>query len=201
MLKVPDSGVSDQTGDPAVTALLRLAQTDRRQALDALVPLVYDTLRRIARQQLARERPGHTLSATALAHEAYARLIGLTRIEWRDRAHFFAAAAGAMRRVLIDYAVARKARKRGGGAAVEMDLAGLVTDDRVEDVLSVHEALVRLERVHPRAARVVECRIFAGMTIDETAAALDLSPATVKRYWEFARATLTRELMHACTPR
>lgn len=201
MLKASDSVVSDQAGDPAVTALLRLAQTDRRQALDALVPLVYDTLRRIARQQLARERAGHTLSATALAHEAYARLVGLTRIEWRDRAHFFAAAAGAMRRVLIDHAVARKARKRGGGAAVDIDLAGLVTDDRVEDVLSVHEALVRLERVHPRAARVVECRIFAGMTIDETAAALDLSPATVKRYWEFARATLTRELMHACTPR
>lgn len=201
MLNAPDSAVSDQAGDPAVTALLRLAQTDRRQALDALVPLVYDTLRRIARQQLARERAGHTLSATALAHEAYARLIGLTRIEWRDRAHFFAAAAGAMRRVLIDYAVARKARKRSGGAAVDIDLAGLITDDRVEDALSVHEALARLERVHPRAARVVECRIFAGMTIDETAAALDLSPATVKRYWEFARATLTRELMRACTPR
>jgi RNA polymerase sigma factor (TIGR02999 family) len=181
-------------GDARVTALLRNASEDRRGTLDALVPLVYDTLRQIARQQLARERRGHTLSATALAHEAYARLVGLTRIEWRDRAHFFAAAAGAMRRVLIDYAVAKKTRKRDGGVAVELDLAGLIADDRLEDVVQVHEALIRLERVHTGAARVVECRVFAGMTIEETAAALDVAPATVKRHWELARAWLARDL-------
>ena len=115
----PDSAAPapDQDhGDGEVTALLRRAHVDRREALDALVPIVYDTLRRIARQQLAGERRGHTLTATALAHEAYARLVGLTRIEWRDRAHFFAAAAGAMRRVLIDYAAARNTHKRGSGA-------------------------------------------------------------------------------------
>ena len=178
-------------GDGEVTALLRRAHLERREALDALVPIVYDTLRRIARQQLAGERRGHTLTATALAHEAYARLVGLTRIEWRDRAHFFAAAAGAMRRVLIDYAAARNAHKRGAGAvAVELDLDGIVADDRLDDLLIVDDALTRLEAVHAGAARVVECRVFAGMTIEETAAALDVSPATVKRHWELARVWL-----------
>jgi RNA polymerase sigma factor (TIGR02999 family) len=185
-------------GDGEVTALLRRAHVDRREALDALVPIVYDTLRRIARQQLAGERRGHTLTATALAHEAYTRLVGLTRIEWRDRAHFFAAAAGAMRRVLIDYAAARNAQKRGsGGEAVELDLDGIVADDRLDDLLTVNDALTRLEAVHAGAARVVECRVFAGMTIEETAAALDISPATVKRHWELARVWLGMHLKPA----
>jgi RNA polymerase sigma factor (TIGR02999 family) len=175
-----------------ITALLRGGHLDRRETLDALVPIVYDTLRRIARQQLAGERRAHTLTATALAHEAYTRLVGLTRIEWRDRTHFYAAAAGAMRRVLIDYAAARRAQKRGGAdaLAVELDLDGLVGDERLDDLLTVHDALTRLERVHAGAARVVECRVFAGMTIDEAAAALDISPATVKRHWELARVWL-----------
>jgi RNA polymerase sigma factor (TIGR02999 family) len=178
-------------GDGEVTALLRRAHLEPRDALDALVPIVYDTLRNIARQQLAGERRGHTLSATALAHEAYTRLVGLTRIEWRDRAHFFAAAAGAMRRVLIDYAAARNAHKRGGGAAaIELDLDGIVADDHLDDLLNVHDALTRLAAVHAGAARVVECRVFAGMTIEEAAAALDISPATVKRHWELARVWL-----------
>ena len=185
-------------GDLEVTALLRRVDGDRREALDALVPIIYDTLRRIARQQLAGERRGHTLTATALAHEAYTRLVGLTRIEWRDRAHFFAAAAGAMRRVLIDYAAARNAHKRGNGAvAVELDLDGIVADDRLDDLLTVHDALTRLEAVHAGAARVVECRVFAGMTIEEAAAALDVSPATVKRHWELARVWLAMHLKPA----
>jgi RNA polymerase sigma factor (TIGR02999 family) len=194
---VPASEPQARNGDGQVTALLRDAGRDRRAALDALVPIVYDTLRRIARQQLAGERGGHTLSATALAHEAYARLVGLTRIEWRDRAHFFAAAAGAMRRVLIDYAAARNTRKRNGGGAVDLDLDGLVADEHLEDLLNVNEALTRLEQVHAGAARVVECRVFAGMTIDETAAAVGVSPATVKRHWELARAWLIRDLKAA----
>jgi RNA polymerase sigma factor (TIGR02999 family) len=185
-------------GDGEVTALLRRAHVDRREALDALVPIVYETLRRIARQQLAGERRGHTLTATALAHEAYARLVGLTRIEWRDRAHFFAAAAGAMRRVLIDYAAARNAHKRGSGAvAVELDLDGIVADDHLDDLVTVNDALTRLEAVHAGAARVVECRVFAGMTIEETATALDVSPATVKRHWELARVWLGMHLKAA----
>jgi RNA polymerase sigma factor (TIGR02999 family) len=175
----------------SVTALLRRMDVDRRAALDELMPLVYDTLRGIAGRQLARERPDHTLSATALAHEAYFRLVGLTRIDWRDRAHFFAAAAGAMRRVLVDYAIARKALKRGAGARPVMFAAtGLARAEPIDDVLAVHEALIRLERVHPGAARVVECRVFTGMTVDEAAAALNVSAATVKRYWELARVWL-----------
>jgi RNA polymerase sigma-70 factor, ECF subfamily len=182
-------------GDGDVTALLRRARGDRRETLDALVPIIYDSLRRIARQQMAGERRAHTLTATALAHEAYARLVGLTRIEWRDRAHFFAAAAGAMRRVLIDYAAARNTRKRGSGtAAMDIDLDGIVADDRLDDLLTVNDALTRLETVHAGAARVVECRVFAGMTIEETAAALDVSPATVKRHWELARVWLGMHL-------
>jgi RNA polymerase sigma factor (TIGR02999 family) len=190
-LPVPD----EQHGVGDVTALLRRAHVNRRDTLDALVPIVYDTLRHIARQQLAGERRGHTLTATALAHEAYTRLVGLTRIEWRDRAHFFAAAAGAMRRVLIDYAAARNAHKRGGGAvAVELDLVGIVADDHLDELLSVNDALQRLETVHAGAARVVECRVFAGMTIEEAAAALRVSPATVKRHWELARAWLGKHM-------
>src|SRR5262245_27360206 len=183
------------TTDHRVTALLAEAREGRRAALDALVPLVYDTLRALARRQLRRERASHTLGATALAHEAYARLVGLERIEWRDRAHFFAAAAGAMRRVLVDSAAARKARKRGGGATpVALDVVVLRAVDRFDEVLAVHEALARLEQEHPSAARIVECRLFSGLTIDETAAALDISAATVKRHWDLARAWLIRDL-------
>jgi RNA polymerase sigma factor (TIGR02999 family) len=190
---VDDIAIAAGAGDARVTALLR--HPDRRQALDALIPLVYDTLRAIARGQLARERQGHTLTATALTHEAYGRLVGLTRIEWRDRAHFFAAAAGAMRRVLVDYAAARNALKRGAGVhPVAIELDGLIDEPRIDDVLAVDEAIARLEGVHAGAARVVECRVFAGMTIEETAEALDVSPATVKRHWETARAWLLKEL-------
>jgi RNA polymerase sigma factor (TIGR02999 family) len=182
------------TSHPDVTALLRGAGGPRER-VDALLPIVYDALRQIARQQLARERRHHTLSATALTHEAYARLVRLTRIDWRDRAHFFAAAAGAMRRVLIDYAVARKAQKRGHGQpAADVELDGLVADDRLEDVLQMDQALARLEAVHAAAARVVEYRVFAGMTVEEAAAALELSPATVKRHWQLARRWLAREM-------
>lgn len=181
--------------DHQITSLLQLAQTDRRAALDAVVPLVYDTLRRLARQQLARERSDHTLNATALAHEAYAKLVGLTRIEWRDRAHFYAAAAGAMRRVLIDYAVSRKAQKRGGATVrVDIDAIVLVADEHLDELMAINDALTRLEEAHAAAARVVECRVFVGMTIDETAEALGVGPATVKRYWVFARAWLARDL-------
>jgi RNA polymerase sigma factor (TIGR02999 family) len=178
-----------------VTALLRRSGPDRRAAFDELVPIVYDTLRRLARQQLSRERPGHTLATTGLAHEAWAKLARLDRIEWRDRAHFFAAAAGAMRRVLVDHAVARRAGKRGGGAvAIPLEDLALANDQHVEDVVAVHEALERLQQHYPGAERVVECRVFAGMTIDETASALGLSPATVKRQWSAARRWLAREL-------
>ena len=186
------------TDSPSVTGLLREAGRGDRQALDRLVPLIYDTLRGLAHRALRHERPGHTLSTTALAHEAYLKLIGLDHVAWEDRSHFFAMAARAMRHILVDYAVARKAQKRGGGAvAIELDDNALATENSIEEVLALNEALGRLDSVAPHAVRVVECRIFTGMTIEETAAALELSPATVKRHWNMARAWLHRELTDA----
>lgn len=190
-----DSPPVPPQGEP-VTALLRSGGGGRRAAFDRLVPIVYDTLRRIAHRALLNERRGHTLGTTALVHEAYARLAGLRRIEWRDRSHFFGVAAGAMRRILIDHAVARRAQKRGGSAnPVPLDGVALFTDDRLDDVLAVHHALERLEAVDAAAVRIVECRVFLGMTIEETAEALGVSAATVKRHWVAARAWLTRELL------
>jgi RNA polymerase sigma factor (TIGR02999 family) len=186
----------------SVTTLLHDAGRGERKAFDRLFPMVYDSLRRLASSALRGERAGHTLSATALANEAYMRLVALRRVAWQDRAHFFAMAARAMRRVLVNHAVARRAQKRGAGAAqVDIDSVAIVTDDRRDEVLVVHEALERLQKIAPDAARVVECRVFMGLTIEETASAMDLSTATVKRHWTAARAWLTRELLSRGTAR
>ena len=178
-----------------VTELLHELNAGDRQALDQLLPLVYEALRRIAHRRLMGERAGHTLNTTALVNEAYLKLVDLERISFRDRAHFFGVAAGTMRRLLVDYAVRRNAAKRGGGKAPvtleDMASGGGVS---LEDVLSIEQALTRLEDLEPRHARVVECRFFAGLTVEETAAALDVSAATVKRDWTLARAFLNREL-------
>lgn len=177
-----------------VTRLLRELGHDGR-ALDAVMPVVYDELRAIARRQLGAERSDHTLQPTALVHEAYLRLGRLERIEWLNRAQFFAIAARAMRRVLVDHALARRAAKRGGGAEhVPLDEALLVSVEDAGEILALNEALARLEAREPRLARVVECRYFAGFSIEETAEALGVSPATVKRDWAVARAWLNREL-------
>lgn len=165
------------------------------RALDDLLPLVYEELRQIARRRLRDEATGHTLQPTALVHEAYLKLSRLERIEWKNRAQFFAVAARAMRRVLVDHAVSRKRGKRGGGRKhVSLDEHLAVTADGAEEILEVNDALERLEAVQPRLARVVECRYFAGLSIEEAAAALETSPATVKRDWVLARAWLNREL-------
>jgi RNA polymerase sigma-70 factor, ECF subfamily len=161
-----------------------------------LFTLVYAELRRIAARQLRGERFGHTLCTTALVHEAWFELAKLERIRWQSRAHFLALAAQAMRRVLIDYAVARRSQKRGGGCVrepLEIDALVAVTE-RPEDFISLDEALQRLALINERHARVVECRFFGGMSIEETADALGSSAATVKRDWEVARAWLNREL-------
>jgi RNA polymerase sigma factor (TIGR02999 family) len=164
--------------------------------MDDLLPLVYGELKRIAARQLRHERAGHTLCTTALVHEAWLELSNLDRIKWQNRNHYLALAAQAMRRVLIDHAVARKALKRGGGERVET-LSGdplLLVDGRAEELLDLDHALQRLGALDPRQVRIVECRFFGGMSIEETAEALDLSPATVKREWAAARAWLNREL-------
>jgi RNA polymerase sigma factor (TIGR02999 family) len=178
-----------------VTALLEAAGGGDRQAFDRVVPLVYDELHRIARRQLGGEHPDHTLNTSALVHEAYLRLVGLDHIEWRGRSHFFAAAAGAMRRILIDHANHRRALKRGGGDT-PLTLAGIEigTNGSLDDLIELDRALERLGELDERQARVVECRFFAGMTIEETAEVLDIGAMTVKRDWTAARAWLNREL-------
>lgn len=166
-----------------------------RESLDDFVPELYEELRGLAHGQLRGERADHTLCTTALVHEAYLKLAKLDRLEWQNRAHFCAEAARAMRRILVDYAVRRGAKKRGGDLdRVEFEDRFAITDAEAGQLLSLHRALEALESHHPRHARVVECRFFAGMTIPEIGEALDVSPATVKRDWQMARAWLNREL-------
>jgi len=178
-----------------VTALLRAHSAGSPDALDAAVPLVYQELRRLAAAQLARERAGHTLSATALVHEAYVRLVDIQEVDWEDRVHFFAVAARVMRRILVDHARARSRAKRGGGAAHLPLPDGLAAPAvPLDDVLALDSALSELSRHSLRQSRVVECRCFAGLTVAETARALGASEATVKRDWAFARAWLNHTL-------
>jgi RNA polymerase sigma factor (TIGR02999 family) len=180
------------------TELLRAHASGDPTALDRLFPTVYDELRLMARGRLRHERADHTLGATELVHEAFFRLVRLDRIDWRGRAHFLAIASQAMRNVLLDYAVQRGARKRGGGARpVTLDRFEIAAAVQPEELLALCEALERLERIEPRQARVVECRFFAGLSLDETAAALSVSPATVSRDWTVARAWLHAQLTEA----
>lgn len=163
--------------------------------LDDIFPAVYEELKRVAHRHLRGELTGHTLGTTALVHEAYLELAKLDHIKWPGRDYVLAAASRAMRRVLVDYAVARKAEKRGGGTIAEpLDDAVAMALSRGDDLLALDEALHRLASVNDRYARVVECRFFGGMSVEETAEALGTSPATVKRDWTLARAWLNREL-------
>lgn len=164
--------------------------------MEDMFPLVYDELRRIAARAMRGERQDHTLCATALVNEAWLELSKLTRIQWQNRSHFLAIAAQAMRRVLIDYAVARRRLKRGGGQTIQpLDAdAVAVVVEQADDMLALDEALQRLAAMNERHARIVECRFFGGMSVEETAEALGISPATVKRDWTLARAWLNREL-------
>jgi RNA polymerase sigma-70 factor (ECF subfamily) len=183
-----------KTGTEVTQALQRLSQGET-DALEHVLPLVYDQLRAVARRALRGERPDHTLTPTALVHEAYLKLVQLEQVTWQGRSHFFAACASEMRRVLIDHARRRTAEKRGAGAEhVPLENAFAAAHERPAELLALDEALVRLAALDPRQARVVECRFYAGMDVDETAEALGTSPATVKRDWTAARAWLNREL-------
>ncbi|MBW3552430.1 MAG: sigma-70 family RNA polymerase sigma factor [Gemmatimonadetes bacterium] len=178
-----------------ITGLLLAWRAGDGEALDRLFPLVYHELRRIAHRQLGRERAGHTLGTTALVHETYLKLIDQTRVQWADRAHFFAVAARAMRRILIDYARRHRAAKRGGAAArVELDDATFLADERAHTLIAVDQALTRLSGLDERLVRVVECRFFGGLTEEETAEALGVTPRTVRRDWVKAKGWLYHAL-------
>jgi RNA polymerase sigma factor (TIGR02999 family) len=164
-------------------------------ARDRLVPIVYEELRRLAHHYMRGEREGHTLQTTALVNEAYLRLAAIDSLQWRDRAHFFAMAATLMRRVLVDYARQRAREKRGAGMSVtSLDENALVAPQAAVDVMALDQALERLAAVDPQQSRVVELRFFAGLSVEETAEALGISPATVKRDWATAKLWLYNEL-------
>lgn len=182
--------------DPGtITQLLVASSEGDGAAFDRLMPIVYDELRRLARGRMRGERAGHTLNTTALVHEAYLKLVDLNRIQYQNRSHFFAIAAQAMRRILVNHAHRRNAQKRGGGQAdLPLDDVVVISDQQVAQLLDIDDALQQLEALNERQSRVVECRFFAGLTIEETARALAISPATVKRDWAAARAWLNRTL-------
>jgi RNA polymerase sigma factor (TIGR02999 family) len=173
------------------TSLLLSAESGAAESLDRLVPLLYQELRRVAHRQLAREGSGQTLQTTELVHEAYLRLVDQTQVTRHGRAYFFAAAARAMRRVLIDRARRRQAVKRGGGQpALDLDEATIAVDAFADRLVDLDAALEELARLSPRQVRVVECRYFGGMSIEQTAEALGISSRTVKSDWALARAWL-----------
>lgn len=190
-----------QTPSDATLLMAQVAGGDR-SAADRLLPLVYDQLRKAAQLQMAEERANHTLSATALVHEAYLKLIGPREIPWAGRSHFYAAAAESMRRILLDHARSRQRLKRGGpdrdrAARAEFaSIAELVVAD-ADEIVSFDDAICRLEAESPDAARVVRLRFFAGLTVEQTSLALGMSDRTVNRLWMFARAWLHRAIQTA----
>ncbi len=180
---------------PQMTQLLQEWSKGNQAARDQLIPLVYDELRRMARRYMNQQNPGHTLQTTALIHEAYLRLSGDTGKQWENRVHFLGVAATAMRHVLVDYARSSQAAKRGGAAqAVPLDEALTITADRLNEFTALDDALTLLEKLNPRQAKVVELRFFGGLSVEETAEALNISAETVGRDWRAAKAWLYQEL-------
>lgn len=184
------------TQDPhEVTQLLIAWSNGDKAALNRLMPLIYGELRQLARHYMSRERPGHTLQTTALVNEAYVRLIKRKGVHWQNRAHFFAIAAQLMRTILVDHARSHAYAKRGGGIhKIALDDAVVVSQQRAADVVALDDALKQLAEIDPQQSRIVELRFFGGLTIEETAEVLGLSPATIKREWSTAKAWLYHEL-------
>ena len=177
-----------------ISQLLEQSSNGNKAALDALMPMVYEELRRLARHYMRRERAGQTLQTTALVNEAYVRLVGY-KMDWQSRAHFIAIAAQAMRRILIERARKHRSVKRGGDAQkVSLDDTATVSPQRVEEMLAVENALTRLEELDPRRGRIVELRFYGGLNVDETAHVLGISSPTVKREWRAAKAWLHRSI-------
>ena len=179
----------------AVTLLLRRYSTGDQSALSELMPLVYEELRRLAASYLKRERPDHTLQATALVHEAYLRLVDQKDVEWKERGHFFAVASQMMRRILVDHARRHKAVKRGGlDRKISLEEALAVSEEQSTNLLVLDRLLERLSVLDPRESRIVELRFFGGLSVEETAEAMGISATTVKREWSIARKWLLREM-------
>ena len=183
-----------------ITQLLNDHTSGNRDALDRLIPLIYDDMRRLAQNKLRSERSDHTLNTTALVHEAYLKLVQFDRLNYRNSTHFFAIASQVMRNLLVDYAVKRKAQKRGGNQQ-PITLREVDAESEVDlwNILSIHHALERLASIDERQVRVVECRFFGGLSIEETAKTLGVSEPTVNRDWNMARAWLNRELADSTT--
>ncbi|MGI8640224.1 MAG: sigma-70 family RNA polymerase sigma factor [Pyrinomonadaceae bacterium] len=177
-----------------VTKLLRKVSDGDETAPEKLLPLVYDELRKLAHGYMENERTDHTLQATALVHEAYIRLVDWENVSWENRAHFFAVAAQVMRKILVDYARRKKAQKRGGGQKLALDNAVSFASEREVDLIALDDALESLEKLDAQQAKIVELRFFGGLTIEETAHAIHVSPATVKNEWTTAKAWLYQRI-------
>jgi RNA polymerase sigma factor (TIGR02999 family) len=191
----------DTTRQGDVTGLLVAWRNGSSEALDELIPIVYGELRRVAGQQLRGERPDHSLQPTALTHEAFLRLLGTRRVGWQNRAHFFAVASQLMRRILVEHARRRQTAKRGGAPTrVTLDEADAPIESVDVDIVALHEALLALKDLDPRQARIVELRYFGGLSMEEAAEILGVSPATVKRDWRVAKLWLRRALEGASPP-
>jgi RNA polymerase sigma factor (TIGR02999 family) len=181
-----------------VTRLLEAWQRGDANAFDELIPIVYDELHRLAHWYMAHERPGNSLQTTALVHEAYLRLAGAKQVEWKNRVHFFAISSSLMRRILVEFARARRRQKRGGGACkVELNESAVASPEPGEDLIALDDALHSLAAIEPRQARVVELRFFGGMTEEEIGASIGISTDTVLRDWKKAKSWLWRELKHS----
>jgi RNA polymerase sigma factor (TIGR02999 family) len=191
---MPDGASMGEPGPGDVSALLRAWTDGDQRALARLTPIVYDELHRLAHHYLKRERAGHSLQTTALVNEAYMRLVDYKRMQWQNRAHFMAAAAQAMRRILVDRARRRNLKRGADAPHVSLDAEAVLCTDRSDDFVALDDALTALAERAPRKARVVELRFFGGLSVEETAAVLRVSPITVMRAWKSAKAWLFREL-------
>jgi len=181
-----------------VTLMLKRLSAGDQEAVNMLVPVLYDELRRLAAYYLRKERSDHTLQATALVHEAYVRLVDQREVEWKNRNHFFGVAAQLMRRVLLDHARKHQAAKRGGPLRkVKLDDAVAMCEENAAELVALDGLLTRLSTIDPQQTRVVELRFFGGMSVEETAEVMNISPATVKREWAMAKAWFARELSRA----
>src|SRR6185436_5118767 len=194
---VPPRAYMATSSPKDVTALLNEWGKGDQEALNELMPLVYEELRRLASRYLRNERTGHTLQTTALVHEAYLKLVDQKNTSWQNRVQFFAAAAQVMRHILVDYARSRRVFKRGGDyCRLSLDEAVISSQEKDPDLLTLHEALNSLAVIDPQQSRVVELRVFGGLTVEETAEALEVSPRTVKREWSMAKAWLHKQMSH-----